>query len=84
MHRVGTVPPEYRSRYLRRTQQDAAQVLSLVPEVSRLISFAHFNLMSPTFPFRHGFHVVFCRNVMIYFDRVTQETLVGKIAGTPD
>jgi chemotaxis protein methyltransferase CheR len=37
--------------------------------------------MTPTFPFRHGFDVVFCRNVMIYFDRPTQQALVNKISG---
>jgi chemotaxis protein methyltransferase CheR len=37
--------------------------------------------MSPTFPFSHGFHVIFCRNVMIYFDRPTQKTLVNKLSG---
>ena len=36
--------------------------------------------MDAQFPFRNGFDVVFCRNVMIYFDRPTQQTLVGKLS----
>jgi chemotaxis protein methyltransferase CheR len=36
--------------------------------------------MSAQFPFRHGFDFIFCRNVMIYFDRPTQESLVAKFA----
>ncbi len=79
-HRVGTVPPQYRTRYLRKIAKDGKTFLQIVPELRSAITFVRFNLMSPTFPFRHGFDVVFCRNVMIYFDRQTQQTLVNKIA----
>jgi len=79
-HRVGTVPPDFRQRYLQKVMDNGQQCLQIIPELRRLITFSRFNLMSPTFPFKHGFDVVFCRNVMIYFDRQTQETLVNKIA----
>ena len=79
-HRVGTAPPQFRTRHFRKVSEDGQTVLQIVPELRRLISFARFNLMTPTFPFRHGFDVIFCRNVMIYFDRPTQQTLVNKLA----
>ena len=79
-HRVGTVPPEYKNRYLQKVQEDGQPFLQVVPELRQLIKFSRFNLMSEKFPFRHGFHIIFCRNVMIYFDRGTQETLVNKYA----
>lgn len=78
-HRVGSVPADYRSRYFRQVRHDGQICLELVPEIRGLITFSRFNLMTPTFPFRHGFHIVFCRNVMIYFDRPTQEGLVNRI-----
>lgn len=81
LHRVGSVPAEYRSRYFRKTKHDGQICLELTPEIREMITFSRFNLMTPGFPFKHGFDVVFCRNVMIYFDRATQETLVNKIAG---
>jgi len=80
-HRAGTVPPNLRNRYLKKVQTDAGVRLQIVPELRQIIRFARFNLMAPAFPFRHGFDVVFCRNVMIYFDRPTEEALVGKFAG---
>lgn len=43
------------------------------------ISFRRLNLLEGSLPFNHHFHVVFCRNVMIYFDRPTQVELVQKI-----
>jgi len=79
VHKVGSVPPDYRSRYFRQVYRDDRLYLELAPEIRELITFSQFNLMTPTFPFRHGFDVVFCRNVMIYFDRPTQEALVGRI-----
>lgn len=80
-HRVGTVPAEYRQRYFTKIQQDGRPALQVIPELRKLIKFARFNLMSDRFPFKHGFHIIFCRNVMIYFDRETQERLVAKYAG---
>lgn len=44
------------------------------------INFQHLNLLQGEPPFNELFHVIFCRNVMIYFDRPTQEELIGKLA----
>ena len=79
-HRVGTLPPEYRQRYLREVEYEENTYLQVVPELRKVITFARFNLMTPTFNFRFGFDVIFCRNVMIYFDRPTQQTLINKLA----
>ncbi len=78
-HKVGTVPAEYRSRYFRQIRCDGQVCLELSTEIREMITFCRFNLMTPSFPFKNGFHVVFCRNVMIYFDRPTQEGLVNRI-----
>lgn len=47
------------------------------PEAAGLVHFAHLNLMEP-WPMRGPFQVIFCRNVMIYFDRPTQQRLVNR------
>ncbi len=46
-----------------------------------VIQFHRFNLNDGPFPFRNSFDVIFCRNVMIYFEQATQFELVGKMAG---
>jgi len=80
LHRVGTVPPELKQQFLHPVSVDGQTMLQLVPQLRQAITFARFNLMTPTFPFKNKFDVIFCRNVMIYFDRPTQQTLVGKLA----
>jgi chemotaxis protein methyltransferase CheR len=42
------------------------------------VIFRKFNLMERVFPFKRKFHVIFCRNVMIYFDNDTKTSLVNK------
>lgn len=48
------------------------------PDVAKLVAFRRINLMDPTFPIRSPLDVIFCRNVMIYFDRPTQTRLIEK------
>ncbi|MBA4137691.1 MAG: chemotaxis protein CheR [Opitutus sp.] len=49
------------------------------PGLQAALSFHQLNLLEGEPPFRDPFHVIFCRNVMIYFDRKTQEELVNKL-----
>lgn len=44
------------------------------------VNYRHLNLLEGEPPFREPFQLIFCRNVMIYFDRATQEELVNKLA----
>ena len=50
----------------------------MVAAVRQRIYYRRHNLMDNTFPFTKPFDAIFCRNVMIYFDRETRNTLVGK------
>jgi chemotaxis protein methyltransferase CheR len=45
------------------------------------VNFSHLNLIDGAFQFSDLFQVILCRNVMIYFDRPTQEQLVARLAG---
>ena len=49
------------------------------PEIRRHLSFHQLNLLEGDSPMNERFHVIFCRNVMIYFDRPTQEQLIERL-----
>ncbi len=50
----------------------------LVDRIRHEVIYRNFNLMEPVFPFKKKFHVIFCRNVMIYFDAQTKQKLIDK------
>lgn len=47
-------------------------------KIKNQVIFRKFNLMEKVFPFKRKFHVIFCRNVMIYFDSETRKELINK------
>ncbi len=78
VHRLGTVPAGFRQRYFIRSPANGPTSVEVIPRLKKHITFSYLNLMAERFPFTHGFHYIFCRNVMIYFDRLTQERVIAK------
>ncbi|MGD1820074.1 MAG: CheR family methyltransferase [Pleomorphochaeta sp.] len=54
------------------------ETLLIVDKIKNEVIYRKFNLMEREFPFKKKFHVIFCRNVMIYFDTITKDRLVEK------
>ncbi len=50
------------------------------PELQKLITFRRFNLLDEQWGIHEKFDIIFCRNVMIYFDRETQHSVLNKMA----
>lgn len=59
-----------------------AGLMRVRPELARLVSFAQVNLVHDELRFGQPFDVVFCRNVMIYFDAATQREVLARIHKT--
>lgn len=70
------VPAAWKHKYFSR-ENGKNSAWRVSPELRNLVSFARLNFMDP-FPMRGPFDVIFCRNAMIYFDKKTQEKLVGR------
>lgn len=76
--KIKTVPKDMIKKYFVKGTKEKQGLYRVRQEISRLVQFKRFNLMTKTFPFRHKFDFIFCRNVMIYFDKPTQEILISK------
>jgi len=76
--RVSQLPQDVVRRHFLRGKGEQVGKLKVRPNLAEMIAFRRINLMDPTFPIRTPLDVIFCRNVMIYFDRPTQATLMGK------
>ena len=78
--RLAGVPAEVLRRHFQRGVNQWAGQLRVKDDLRRRIRFQHLNLLDGNYPFDRPFDLIFCRNVMIYFDRPTQETLVRLLA----
>ena len=75
--RVKTVPAQARSRYFECIETRPDRIFRVADSVRSLIHFARLNLMN-RWPMQGPFDVIFCRNVMIYFDKATQGRLINR------
>ena len=69
------MPGEWLKRYF--VKDDATCLYTAAPQLKQNVIFRTFNLMDPIH-FRLKFDVIFCRNVMIYFDQATRDALVRR------
>lgn len=71
---IKDIPPEWKKKYLVDLKDGTFQVCEAI---RKEVVFRRINLMEP-FKFKHKFDLIFCRNVMIYFDLPTKQQLVSK------
>jgi chemotaxis protein methyltransferase CheR len=75
--RLAKMSMELKRRYFLRSKDKAKRLVRVAPEVRRIVDFRRLNFMD-AFAFPEPLDTIFCRNVMIYFDRATQERLLQK------
>jgi chemotaxis protein methyltransferase CheR len=71
------VPLPQRRRYLLR--DDASGEVRIAPELRRTVRFVHHNLMNEPYPAHRATDIVVCRNLLIYFDRPTQQDVLNRL-----
>ena len=76
--RIAAVPDALKQRYLLRSKDRGRNLVRIVPELRAAVQFKRLNLMEESFSFSTPLDVIFCRNVIIYFDRSTQERLISR------
>ncbi len=76
--KVEPVPEPLRRRYLLRSRDPERRQLRIAPELRARVEFRHLNFMDPDWGLRDPPDLIFCRNVLIYFDRSTQQRLLER------
>lgn len=72
---IAPVPANWKIKYFK---NETAETSSIVENIKAEVLYRQFNLMTQNFSFKKKFHVIFCRNVMIYFNNETKYELVNK------
>jgi chemotaxis protein methyltransferase CheR len=78
--RVSDVPRDILKRHFLKPSKDPEAPVQVRPELQELITFRRINFIEPQWPINTYFDIIFCRNVMIYFDEATQDRLLSRFA----
>ncbi len=81
LNKVDIIPIDLKKKYLLKSKDKSNPTVKVRPELQRSLSLKYLNLMDSTYSnINETFDVVFCRNVLIYFDRQTQESVINKLS----
>ncbi len=75
------VPGPLKKRYLMRSRDSNRSLVRVVPALRETARFRRLNFFDNDYGISESFHVIFCRNVMIYFNREDQEKIIRRLCG---
>ena len=77
--KIDIIPLELKKKYFLKNKDRANPTVRVKPELQINLQLKHLNLMDNYYDIKESFSAVFCRNVLIYFDRNTQERVINKL-----
>ncbi len=77
--RIAHISIGYKKKYFLRSKDRDKQTVRLIPQLRKKIAFQRLNFMDSSYNVADSFDIIFCRNVLIYFDRETQESVINKL-----
>jgi len=79
IEKSGDIPVHYRKAFMLRGTGSQAGKMKVGPELRDVVSFTRLNLNEPAYPVTGLFDLIFCRNVLIYFDRESKARVVDRL-----
>lgn len=76
---IAPVPRELRKKYVMVPKQQDRREVRISPRLRSKVGFARMNLMDQKYPLGEPMHIIFCRNVLIYFDKQTQLGVLSRL-----
>lgn len=77
--RIEAVPGALKKKYFMQSRDPKKHLVRVVPELRAAVRFRRLNFMDGDFGMREPMDIIFCRNVIIYFDKPTQERLLNRL-----
>ena len=77
--KASPVPLAFKKKYLLKSKDEQKKTVRIIPRLRTKVNFKRFNFLDGDVACAQSFNVVFCRNVLIYFDRPTQEKVILKL-----
>jgi chemotaxis protein methyltransferase CheR len=77
---VAPIPAALQRKYFLRSRDRESGLMRVAPELRRTVEFRRINFMDSDYGIPEKADAIFCRNVIIYFDRPTQERILGNLA----
>jgi chemotaxis protein methyltransferase CheR len=78
MDRLDKMSPERQRRFFLKGKGDREGMARVRPELRNMVTFKQLNLLADSWPISGQFDAIFCRNVMIYFDKATQRKILSR------
>jgi chemotaxis protein methyltransferase CheR len=79
IEKLKEIPPEFLRAYMLKGRGEQKNTMKVSPEVHRVVRFARVNLHADSYPILGKFDLIFCRNVLIYFDQAAKQKVIGGI-----
>lgn len=76
---VAPVPAVYHDRYVMQARDPSRREVRIRPDLRSRVGFARLNLMDQSYGVGDPMHIIFCRNVLIYFDKPTQHRVLSRL-----
>lgn len=76
---LAPVPEDYMRRFVHRSSDPTSNLMRIAPVIRSKVGFARMNFMDETYPIGEPVDVIFCRNVLIYFDKPTQAKVLSRL-----
>ncbi|MFP4367816.1 MAG: CheR family methyltransferase [Bacteroidales bacterium] len=77
--RTANIPISIKKRYFMKSRDPQNRTVRIIPEIRKKVSWKRLNFMESYYDIKDLYDIVFCRNVLIYFDRATQESVINKL-----
>ncbi|MDW7691684.1 CheR family methyltransferase [Flammeovirgaceae bacterium SG7u.111] len=77
--RIAKIPLEIKRKYFLKSKEKSKSLVRVTKELRSKVTFQRHNLIEHSYPSTASYDIIFCRNVLIYFDKPTQEKIIMKL-----